>query len=391
MRAYEIISETRNKMFEYIKSILPKWPDYVLRDWIYNLAKGDHQVGAGFVKDDPSWGFNRETILKVIQDTGLSPDTKWQLVPDMKFTLDMFEPNSKRKLIGRAGGHSDMGMGIHRDKERHTTQAQLARQQGGVRKEPVILVKTDQGYELVEGWHRTIQHFAMYPKGYNGPAWVAVAQSQQGVIEGFGKDGYKEIEFICVNPKFPNATDPKLQKQMYIGLQQISGVIPLLQDQSDYSEGQYSLTAIYKGSESRSQILKLAKQLGVQVDLEQPVSDDYVDRAIRGEHEGQQGIAEGTADDINKMFGNMFDPNYAALQRVALLAMQGRQDEAMSHLSRVIKDINPNAQKKIMSAVNNIKPVTINGKIADSSTLDKSEQHQQWIKQTFIPWVESLL
>jgi hypothetical protein len=38
----------------------------------------------------------------------------------------------------------------------------------------------------------------------------------------------------------------------------------------------------------RSQILKLAKQLGVQIDLEQPVSDKYVDRAIRGEHEGQK-------------------------------------------------------------------------------------------------------
>jgi len=32
------------------------------------------------------------------------------------------------------------------------------------------------------------------------------------------------------------------------------------------------------------------------VDLEQPVSDDYVDRAIRGEHEGQQGVAEGLTE-----------------------------------------------------------------------------------------------
>lgn len=105
----------------------------------------------------------------------------------------------------------------------------------------------------------------------------------------------------------------------------------------------------------------------------------------------QQNVAEGTADDINKMFGNMYDANYAALQRVALLAMQGRQDEAMSQLNRVIKDASPIAQKKIVDAVNNIKPVTIKGKVSDSSTLDKSEQHQQWIKQTFIPWVESLL
>jgi len=57
----------------------------------------------------------------------------------------------------------------------------LAQQQGGVRKEPVLLIKTDKGYELLEGWHRTIQHFAKYPDGYTGPAYVAVAQ--QGVAE----------------------------------------------------------------------------------------------------------------------------------------------------------------------------------------------------------------
>lgn len=99
-------------------------------------------------------------------------------------------------------------------------------------------------------------------------------------------------------------------------------------------------------------------------------------------------LDEGTADDINKMFGNMYDPTYSALQRVALLAMQGRQDEAMGKLRRVIKDASPEAQSKIIDAVNSIEPVTINGRIADSSILDKSKQHQDWIKDTFIPWVE---
>ena len=98
---------------------------------------------------------------------------------------------------------------------------------------------------------------------------------------------YKEIEFVCVNPEFPDATDPTLQQKLYSWLKTIPGVIPLFQDQSDYSDGQSSLTAIYKGSDTRRKILTLAKRLGVQVDLEQPVSDDYVDRAIRGEHEGQ--------------------------------------------------------------------------------------------------------
>ena len=177
-------------MFQYIKSLLPTWPDYVLKDWIYGLARGDHQAGVYFKPDADfgRWGFNRETVFKMIADAGLSPDTKWQLIPNMKFTMDMFEPNSKRKLIGRAGGSSDMGMGVPKDAERHATQAALAQQQGGIRKEPVILIKTPQGYELLEGWHRTIQHFARYPDGYVGPAYVAVAQSRPGITESMAAD-----------------------------------------------------------------------------------------------------------------------------------------------------------------------------------------------------------
>jgi hypothetical protein len=98
---------------------------------------------------------------------------------------------------------------------------------------------------------------------------------------------YKEIEFVCVNPEFPDATDPEKQKQMYLGLKQIPGVVPLWQEWGDYSEGQASLSAIYKDKGVKTKILSLAKQLGVQIDLEQPVSNDYIDSAVRGEHEGQ--------------------------------------------------------------------------------------------------------
>ena len=105
----------------------------------------------------------------------------------------------------------------------------------------------------------------------------------------------------------------------------------------------------------------------------------------------EEGVAENTATGINKMFNNLGDPVYSNLQRVALLAMQGRQSEAAGRLQSVIKDASTDIQKKITDAVNNIKPVTINGKIADSSTLDKSKQHNDWIINTFIPWVQSLL
>jgi GNAT superfamily N-acetyltransferase len=98
---------------------------------------------------------------------------------------------------------------------------------------------------------------------------------------------YKEIEFVCANAEHPDATDPAVQRKLYAELQKIPGVIPLYQDWTEYSEGQYSLSAIYKDRAVRGKILSLAQQLGVEVDLEQTVDGDYVDRALTGGHEGQ--------------------------------------------------------------------------------------------------------
>jgi len=179
----EKIIEYRDRMYQYLKSIVPGFPDYVVKDWLYaNFARGATQ--------GPNWSFDTigKDIPNILKDMGLSVDTKWQLVPNMKFTMDMWEPKTLKRLQARAGGSSkSTEPDVHipaRDAERHATQAQLAQQQGGVRKEPVILIKTSNGYELLEGWHRTIQHFHKFPDGYTGPAYVAVAQGQQGVAEG---------------------------------------------------------------------------------------------------------------------------------------------------------------------------------------------------------------
>ena len=75
-------------------------------------------------------------------------------------------------VVKKGGGLKKISQTM-KDAERHATQAKLAQQQGGVRKEPVIIIKTSKGYELLEGWHRTIQHFAANPQGYVGPAYVA--------------------------------------------------------------------------------------------------------------------------------------------------------------------------------------------------------------------------
>ena len=182
----EEITEYRDRMYQYIKSIVPGFPDYVVKDWLYaNFARGATQ--------GPNWSFHTigQDIPKILADMGLSVDTKWQLVPNMKFTMSMWEPKTLKRLQARAGGSSKSAdPDVHipaNDAERHATQDALAKQQGGVRKEPVILIKTPQGYELLEGWHRTIQHFHKFPDGYTGPAYVAVAQGQQGVAEGLNE------------------------------------------------------------------------------------------------------------------------------------------------------------------------------------------------------------
>jgi len=179
------LNEYRDRLLQYVKNLLPTWPEYILKDWLVP-NKGDFS-------NLPDTEL-KNGIMEKLKLAGLSPNTKWQLVPNMQFTMDMFEPMTTKRLIGRAGGHSDMGLDVPRDKERHATQAQLAQQQGGVRKEPVILIKTDKGYELLEGWHRTIQHFAKYPQGYMGPAYVAVAQGQQGVAEGIDPNTFEELD-----------------------------------------------------------------------------------------------------------------------------------------------------------------------------------------------------
>jgi hypothetical protein len=188
MRAQEFITELRDRMYQYIRSIVPTWPEYIVKDWLYANQAKPFGRQSNITPADRSFETLRTFIPELLADIGLTVDTKWQLVPNMKFTMDMWEPKTKQRLIARAGGKptelvpSTMAPNM-KDAERHATQAALAKQQGGVRKEPVIMIKTPQGYELLEGWHRTIQHFARYPDGYTGPAYVAVSQGQQGVAE----------------------------------------------------------------------------------------------------------------------------------------------------------------------------------------------------------------
>jgi 5'(3')-deoxyribonucleotidase len=180
------LMELRGALLQYIKQALPTWPEYVVRDWIYNNNKIEFGNGADI----------KSHLSELLKSVGLTPNSKWTLVPNLKFTMDMFEPWTQGELKNRAGGAvKDV---VARDAERHATQATLAQQQGGVRKEPVILIKHPDGYELQEGWHRTIQHFAQFPNGYTGPAWIAESQTSESLRETTDYSRGEELEGIDI-------------------------------------------------------------------------------------------------------------------------------------------------------------------------------------------------
>jgi hypothetical protein len=172
--ASEGLTETREGALNWLKNYLPTWPEYVLRDWLYrNLTKIDPG-------ENP-----KEVVDRSISGEGMSAQTQWKLVPNFEFKIEKLHPDTQRRIKIRAGGSSNP-MKVPKDAERHATQAALAQQQGGVRKEPVIGKMTPQGFELIEGWHRTIQHFKQFPNGYRGPAWIAMnARTTEDVEEGW--------------------------------------------------------------------------------------------------------------------------------------------------------------------------------------------------------------
>jgi len=169
------LNEYRDQLWTWVQSKFPKtqWPEYVQRDFLYAKAKGNQNQ-----KD-------LEDFLDEIQrDFGR---VRWQL-EKLPITLDIFTPKTQRMIKEREGGSSNPYQ-VPKDAERHALQQKMI-QQKGVSQEPIIVAKLSNGYDLIEGWHRTIQQLKAFPQGYTGPAWVGYGVTytsesiKQGVTEG---------------------------------------------------------------------------------------------------------------------------------------------------------------------------------------------------------------
>ena len=152
---------TDTDLTRYMKSKLPNFPDYVLKDWIKELV-------ADKVEFD-------QLLNELSQRFGPLDKIIWTREPQvLNFSLDSFDDYTKKKIELRQGGEVNPSK-IPGDVARHDTQAGLIKGKNSkdiIIREPVIVFKRGKQYELIEGWHRTIQALKHYPDGYRGYAFI---------------------------------------------------------------------------------------------------------------------------------------------------------------------------------------------------------------------------
>jgi hypothetical protein len=149
MRLNELLNEKRSQaVMQYLSGLFPNMPEYVLRDLVYKNYKNDLKGAKEMVPNFGKLQWSKETLT---------------------ITTDIFDEFTRKKLAARDGGSANPDQ-VPNDAERHDTQQKLI--QTGPAKEPIILRASTDGYELIEGWHRTIQSLQQWPDGYKQTAWV---------------------------------------------------------------------------------------------------------------------------------------------------------------------------------------------------------------------------
>lgn len=145
----------RDKLFEYLRSLVPSWPEYVVQDFLYKGFKGNANKAKDFIQN------------VFPEEFGIAADkVKWVNKP-VHITIDVFEPNTREILEQRMGGATMTG--AQNDLQRHATQKQMVA--AAPSKEPVIMCQTSKGFILMEGMHRTTQSLKNWPQGYDQNAW----------------------------------------------------------------------------------------------------------------------------------------------------------------------------------------------------------------------------
>jgi hypothetical protein len=167
----------RKSTLQYFKDLFPKWPEYVVHDWVYKPNKDN---------PDSSW---INTMVELYSD--LEWTEKVVQIPDLQSILKQIEdydnkssdgPKSEiefsietlSKLENKLGGAINPEK--KKDAERYDTQKKILEKSKSSEiliHEPIILIEERWGeYSLLEGWHRMIEGLRSNPEGFKANAWV---------------------------------------------------------------------------------------------------------------------------------------------------------------------------------------------------------------------------
>lgn len=149
------INETRNKdIYSLMRHFFDKTPEYVFRELYY--------AHNGFFKNEFIDLINKNVDDEEIEDTFSEwIDLKWKK-HIIEVNINDFNKKSQIFMKDRKMGMLNL-IDIPNDTERNKLHRDLATNNG--KNEPVIVTKTSEGYELLEGWHRTMSILSLGSDG----------------------------------------------------------------------------------------------------------------------------------------------------------------------------------------------------------------------------------
>jgi hypothetical protein len=173
-------------LYDVMRDFFSETPEYVFNE-LYFTDKGFFKEEfAKMIEDD----YDDEEIILTFEEW---IDLKWKKKV-ITVNISDFAPNTQEKMKMRGMGSISL-RDVPNDNERNTFQrnAVLKTKQG--KNEPVILVKGTNGYNLLEGWHRTMAILTLGSEGTSDyekwdkvklNAWIGTGESADEISLALG-------------------------------------------------------------------------------------------------------------------------------------------------------------------------------------------------------------
>ena len=91
-----------------------------------------------------------------------------------------------------------------------------------------------------------------------------------------------EIEFVCVNDSFPDATKQEQQDELFAALREVPGALVYRQDFGEHN----SMAVIVRDEDAIPEIKRLAQENSIAIDMYNEVSERFIDSIYNNTLEG---------------------------------------------------------------------------------------------------------